>query len=122
LSSRAHSSVEKSQRPHDQQTAHGRRAGLGEMAFWAVAADRLALALLAPQHVDQRPPEDEPKDQRRQKGPAGTKGDVAKQVKDVAAIRKCRQPVKHDVVLLFITAAMPEFADRVNDQRYLAAF
>ena len=70
----------------DQQTAHRWRARFGEMRFGTVAADRLAFALFAAQNVDQWRTKDEPEQQRRQKRAARTEGDIAKQVKDVAAI------------------------------------
>ena len=65
------------------------------MALRPVIADRLALALLAAQKVNQRAAKQETKDQRRGKGHARAEGDIAKQVKDVAAVRKLGQPIQH---------------------------
>ena len=53
------------QRDQDHQPAHRRRATLGEMRFGAVFADRLALALLDPQHGDETRTNDQSDNQRR---------------------------------------------------------
>ena len=74
--------------PQDQHAAHGGRASFGEMTGRAIIADRLAGFLAAAQQVDQRPAKDKTENQRSKEGPAGAKGDVAKQVEDIAAIRK----------------------------------
>ena len=83
------------QRANDQQPAHRWCAGLGEMPFGAIVANGLALALLAPQHRDQRFAKQEPENKRREKRPACAEGDIAKQVKEIAAIRQQRQPIEH---------------------------
>src|SRR4051794_30309389 len=65
----------------DHQPAHSRRAALGdEMRLRAVVADRLALALAYPEHVDERAAEQEHEHQRGDDGAAGAKGDVTENV------------------------------------------
>jgi hypothetical protein len=56
------------------------------MALRAIITDRLAFALAAAQQVDQRAAKDKTKDQRREKRHARPEGDIAEQVKDVAAV------------------------------------
>jgi hypothetical protein len=56
------------------------------VAFGPVLADRLAHALARLQQVDQRPTEQKAEDKRGKERPAGAKGDVSKQVPDIAAI------------------------------------
>ena len=83
------------QRADNQQSAHGRRARLDEMPFWAVITDWLALALPFAQHLDQRLAEQEPENQCSQKRPTSPKGDVAEKVEEIAAIRQQGQPIEH---------------------------
>ena len=110
------------QRRQDQKAPHRRRARLDEMGLRPVIADRLALALLAPQKVDQRSSEDETKDQRGKEGRPGAERDVAEQVEDVAAVRELRQPVQHSFHSFGIRGhRLPEFAQGVNDRRHLDA-
>ena len=71
------------------------RSRLRQMRLRAVVADRLALALLAAQKVDQRTAEHEAKDQRGKERPAGAKGDVAEKIEEVPAIRQICEPIKH---------------------------
>jgi hypothetical protein len=49
-----------------------------------VLADRLTLLLLAPQQVDERPPEEEAEDERGEEGAARAEGDVAEEVEEIA--------------------------------------
>jgi len=62
------------------------------VAFGAIVADRLAIGLATAQQVDQRTPEQEPKDQRREERAPGPEGNIAKQVEDVSAVGKLSQP------------------------------
>jgi hypothetical protein len=80
----------------DHQPAHGGRTLLGhQMGLRPVAADRLALALLEPQVVDDPGSEQEDEHQRGDHGPAGAKRDVAKHVEDRDFIGKVDQQIKH---------------------------
>jgi len=92
------------------------------MRLRTVIADRLALALLAAQKVDQRLSEDETEDQRGGKGTASPEGDVAKQVEKVPAVGKLGKPVKHLCSSFFRQRALPDFAQGVNDQTDFRAF
>ena len=65
------------------------------MALGAVVADGLTLALLAAQNVNQWTAKDEPKKQCREKGTPRTKRDVAKEIKEITAIRKRREKIEH---------------------------
>ena len=82
-------------RADDQQTTHGGRACFDKMAFRAVAPDRLAFALLAAQHVDQRRAKEETEQQGRQKRATSTERDIAEQVEHPSPVRKLGQPVQH---------------------------
>ena len=78
----------KRQGPNDQQPAHRRRTCLDKVALRSVRTDWLPLALLTTQNVDQRFPEHETKDQRREERPTRAERDVAEKVKEIAAIRQ----------------------------------
>jgi hypothetical protein len=56
------------------------------MRLRAIVADRLALALLAAQKVDQRTPEEEAEQKCGDERPARADGDVAEQVEDPAPV------------------------------------
>ena len=78
------------------QSAHRRRALLGhEVRLRSVAADRLPLALLEPQQVDDRMTEQKNEHQRGEHCSAGTERDVAQNVERPDRIRECREPVQH---------------------------
>ena len=76
------------QRADDQQSAHGGCACLDKVPLGTVATDRLALALTAAQHVDQRSAKEKAKDQRGHEGPACPERYVAEQVEHVASVRE----------------------------------
>ncbi len=59
------------------------------MPLRAIIADRLTLALLAAQHVDQWQAKDKTEYQRCDKRPTRTERDVAKEVKEIATVGKC---------------------------------
>jgi hypothetical protein len=107
----------KGQRRQDQEPAHRWRAGLDEMALWAVFADRLAFALPAAQQVDQRPAEHEAEDQGcKERGPCA-EGDVAEQVEKITPVRKLGKPKQHSVrSLMTVGDRLPQFAQGVNDE------
>ena len=65
------------------------------MALRTVVAYGLTLALFAAQDVDQWTAKDEPKKQCREKGTPRTERDVAKEVKEITAIRKRREKIEH---------------------------
>ena len=60
-------------------------------------ADRLALALLEAQHVDDRAAEQEDEDERGDDRAAGAEGDVAKDVEERDFVGKLGQPIEHRV-------------------------
>ena len=75
------------QRRKDQQAPHRGRACLGcDMMRRPIFANGLSLGIAAAQRVDQRAAKDKAKDQRREKRGPCTEGDIAEQVKEVAAI------------------------------------
>lgn len=74
--------MSKKQRAQDQHTSHRGRSGLGQMAFRAVSADRLAVALAAPQKVDQRASEDKTEDQSGEERGSGAECDILKEVEE----------------------------------------
>ena len=79
----------------DQQTAHGRRSGLGQkVRFRPVGADRLAFRLMRLQPADQGRPEHQAEDQRRDRRPAGAEGDVAEQVEELIFAGKRHQKLR----------------------------
>src|SRR5690554_2028628 len=87
------------QRSKDQQTAHGRRSGLGKMVLRPVITDWLTLLLLAAQQVDQRSAKEKSKEQRSEKGAARPEGDIPEQVEEIPAVGEVREPIKHYAVL-----------------------
>src|SRR5581483_7214938 len=77
--------------------AHGRRADLGEMGGRPVLADRLALALLQAQQVDDGGTEEEHEQQRRHDGAAGAEGDVAENVQRPDLVAEAHQRIEHSL-------------------------
>jgi hypothetical protein len=65
------------------------------MRLWAVAANRLALALLEPQQIDDGAAKQKYEDQRGDDRTAGAKRDVAKHVEERDLIGQFGQPVEH---------------------------
>ena len=88
-------------RDEDQQPAHRGRALLADhMGVAHEIADRLALALLHLQPVDQRPPEDQPDQQRRHDRPACAERQIAEQVEEPeVAGEGFEQKIQHDAFL-----------------------
>jgi hypothetical protein len=84
----------------DHQAAHGRRAGLDEVGFWPVGADRLTLALLDAQVIDDPRAEQEDENQRGQHRPAGSHCEIAKHVEERQCAGKVSQPVEHWISLV----------------------
>ena len=91
------------------------------MGFRPVVADRLALVLDPAQQVDQRPPEDEAEDQRREESRPRPEGDVAEQVEHVAAVGQGGQPVEHPLFLAVKTARLARRRRRQRRARLFAA-
>ena len=94
----------------DHQPAHGRRAHLGQqMRLRAVGADRLALALLEAQQVDDRAAEQEHEHQSGDDGAAGAERDVAEDVEERDLVGKFGQPIKHrcEILPLLHSGARP---------------
>ena len=84
----------------DHQPAHRRRALFGdEMRLRPVGADRLALALLQAQQVDDRPAEQKHEHQRGDDGAAGAEGNVTKDVEERDLVGKLGQPIEHRINL-----------------------
>ena len=79
----------------DHEPAHGRRALLGQMRLRAVLADRLALALLEAQQIDDGRPEQEHEQQRRHDGAAGAEGDVAEDIQRPDLLAEAHQHIEH---------------------------
>ena len=63
----------------------------------AVGADRLALALLDAQQVDDRAAEQEHEHQRGDDGAAGAEGDVAEDVEERELVGEIGQPIEHRI-------------------------
>src|SRR4029077_875975 len=66
-----------------------------EVRLRPVAADRLALALLEPQHIDDRAAGQKNEHQRRDKGAARAEGDVGKDVEKAEVSGEIGQPIEH---------------------------
>ena len=89
----------------DQQPAHGRCALFGhQMAFRAILADRLALALLAAQPVDQPGAEHEADQQGSHDRAAGPEGEIPEQVEDLIFVgERDEQVIQHGVPLASVS-------------------
>ena len=79
----------------DHEPAHGRRADFGEVRLGAVVADRLPLALLDAQQIDDAGPEQHDEQQRGEDGAAGAEGDVFENVQDPDLIAEVHQLIQH---------------------------
>ena len=108
------------QRREDQEAAHGGGAGLGgQMAFGAVLADRLTVLLAAAEEVDERLAEDEPKNERGEERRPCPERDVPKEVEEVAAVRKIREPVQQGPSPLHHRwFLLPERADGIGHEAH----
>ena len=60
------------------------------MAFGPIIANGLAISLTLPQQVDQRTSEEEPKNQRGEKGPSCPEGYIAEKVEEIPTVGKSR--------------------------------
>ena len=84
----------------DHQAAHGGRALLGdEVRLRPVGADRLALALLQAQVVDDPRPEQKHEHAGRDHRAAGAQREVAEHVEDGDLVGKCGKPIEHGSAL-----------------------
>ena len=82
------------------QAAHGRRAGLGDqMRFWAVGADRLALALPDAQMIDDPGAEHEHEHQRRDHRACRPHRQIAEDIEDRQRAGEIGQPIEHRINL-----------------------
>ena len=79
----------------DHQPAHRRRAALQEMALRTVIADRLSLALLDPQQIDDGGSEHHHEQKRRKGCAAGSECDVAKNVQRADLIAEIDELIEH---------------------------